>query len=79
MIVTVVRCDRCKKLVDSDPPQKGHLTAGYYSGWYGEEGQHVCNACMWADPRHIADYGDITVSAGSGSWQGGPATKDSHP
>jgi len=32
MIVTVIRCDRCKQLVDSPPPDGG-ATAGYYSGW----------------------------------------------
>lgn len=59
MIVSVVRCDRCKKLVDSPPPGEG-VTAGYYSGWHnftntGEE--HVCDSCMWSDARYIKVYG----------------------
>lgn len=62
MIVTVIRCDRCEKLVDSPPPKKGEFTAGYYANWVnftnpGEK--HVCDACMWADPRYIGTFGDL--------------------
>lgn len=59
MIVTVVRCDRCKKLVDAPPPVDG-CTAGYYHNWskLTDPGEvDVCDACMWADPRYIAILG----------------------
>jgi len=38
------------------------MTAGYYvaSAWQkcANPGEvYICDACMWADPRYIADYG----------------------
>ena len=58
MIVTVIRCDRCKKLVDSPPPISGEMTAGYYSNWkdFVPE-EHICDNCMWNDPAYIKVYG----------------------
>lgn len=66
-----VMCDRCHKTIEglySEPDDSNHLgyTAGYYSikedgkGWgkYTDPDERiVCDQCMWADPRYIADYG----------------------
>lgn len=55
----VIKCDRCNKFVDSPPPGVG-ATVGYYSAWFGMTNpgeEHVCDACMWSDPRYIAAYG----------------------
>ena len=61
----VIRCDRCKQIVDSPPPDGG-MTAGYYHsaedgdmwGKFANPGErHICDTCMWSDPRYIAAYG----------------------
>jgi hypothetical protein len=65
VIVTVVRCDRCKKLVDAPPPSSNDATCGYYHGWRElmDAGEHdVCDACMWADPRYIHIFGKMGES-----------------
>jgi hypothetical protein len=55
-------CSRCKQPIrDFEPPSEG-MTAGYYvaAGWekYCNPGEvYVCDACMWKDPRYLADYG----------------------
>ena len=47
-------------------PEEGEFTSGYYDvtrAWkdfarLGEK--RVCDNCMWADPKYIAIYGDVT-------------------
>jgi hypothetical protein len=47
------------------------MTAGYYvaSAWEKYANREwevfICDACMWADPRYIADYGPAVAPAGS--------------
>lgn len=67
-----VTCDRCKQQIDGirEPadPATGFVgaTGGFYEtgnpeGWgkYADPGERiVCDACMHADPRYIAVYGD---------------------
>ena len=58
-------CSRCTKPIrDFEPPKEGEMTAGYYvaaaTNWkkYANHGEvYICDACMWSDPRYIADYG----------------------
>lgn len=58
-------CDRCHKPVVNFEPAKGGMTTGYYnvgegSPWarYANPGERmICDACMWADPTYIVDYG----------------------
>jgi hypothetical protein len=56
-------CSRCHRpIVGFTPPAEGRMTAGYYvaSAWrkYANPGEvYICDACMWDDPRYIADYG----------------------
>lgn len=58
-----ITCSRCGQPVDSAPPCPSRpFTAGYYvaAAWAdfanpGEE--YICDACMFADPRYIAVYG----------------------
>lgn len=55
-------CSRCLEAIkDFEPPGDG-MTAGYYvaAAWgkYANPGEvYICDACMWADARYIADYG----------------------
>nr|WP_143838143.1 hypothetical protein [Nitrospira cf. moscoviensis SBR1015] len=44
------------------------MTAGYYvaEAWqkYANPGEvYICDSCMWADPRYIADYGVQRIEA----------------
>jgi uncharacterized protein (DUF736 family) len=56
-------CSRCAEAIpDFAPPVDGEMTAGYYiaAAWqkYANPGEvYVCDACMWSDPRYVADYG----------------------
>jgi len=57
-----VICDRCKEIAGFPPDPGSGFTAGYYNAkaWArfanpGEE--HICDSCMWDDPRYIAVYG----------------------
>ena len=66
-------CDRCGKTIEgmhvpADETGRG-FTAGYYdcsgSPWaefVEEDEMIVCDACMWAEPRYIAVYGDQRVT-----------------
>jgi hypothetical protein len=56
-------CDRCKKL-KHDCIETPTATGGFYNvtegSWakYNRGGEwRVCDACMWADPNYIAEYG----------------------
>lgn len=57
-------CCRCKQAIDGfrAPSRESNFTAGYYhigGIWekYANPGEkYVCDICMWADPRYIADY-----------------------
>jgi hypothetical protein len=51
----IVKCVVCGKVMPKD--DDGNMTAGYYKGWFGQE--ITCDDCMWADPRYIAQYGDM--------------------
>ena len=65
-------CDRCKKTFDGDKVETpeiaaaAYFTCGYYEvgpsakawGQFANPGENiVCDACMFADPRYIAVYG----------------------
>jgi hypothetical protein len=60
---TGIICDRCGDLIDGFRGE--HATAGFYDttgdSWWSKFSnpgeQNVCDACMWADPRYIAEYG----------------------
>ena len=57
-------CSRCRKAIEGFRPPDGGMTAGYYHAlsWkkYANPGEVIiCDDCMWADPRYIADYGDM--------------------
>lgn len=57
-------CDRCHKVIEGFTDGAG-MTAGYYEGgsgsywakFMGKEEKRVCDACMWADDRYRAVYG----------------------
>lgn len=64
MIATVIRCDRCKQLVDTPPAAalRTGATCGYYrrgawSEFMDADEQDVCDDCIWNDPRYVAVYG----------------------
>ena len=64
------KCSRCKEPIkDFEPPDADGMTAGYYlaAAWskYANAGEtHICDACMWSDPRYIAVYGvNLTLEA----------------
>lgn len=78
--ITIVcdRCGKTVKglmgtsLDNEGRPNMG-FTAGFYriakdgEGWgqYTNPGErNVCDECMWADPRYIADYGDSRITKG---------------
>jgi hypothetical protein len=55
-------CSRCKKPIEGFRPPDDGMTAGYYlaTAWakYANSGKVIiCDACMWADPLYIIDYG----------------------
>jgi hypothetical protein len=58
--ITVV-CDRCGKTING-MEKPGYYTAGFYRrddfwGQFMNSGEQVlCDACMYADPRHRAEY-----------------------
>jgi hypothetical protein len=67
-----VYCDRCNKHIGgafTSRRDTGYFTAGYYdvtpgmhgkNQWarYARDGErNVCDACMWADPKYIAEHG----------------------
>lgn len=62
----MIHCDRCK--VDLSfliAHSTCVMTTGYYEVAAGQWNQfanlgesHLCDYCMWADPRYIAVYGD---------------------
>lgn len=62
-------CSRCHKpIADFAPPEQNGVTAGYYvaAAWrdYANPGEfHICDTCMWADPRYIATYSRPTPCA----------------
>lgn len=63
-------CSRCKKRIEGFCPPCGGMTAGYYvaAGWrkYVNPGEvYVCDACMWSDPRYVADYGTHSATGDS--------------
>lgn len=64
-----MNCSRCGNLIPGfQPPAAGSMTAGYYvaAAWqhYVNPGEiYICDACMWKDPRYIADYGDWSGNA----------------
>lgn len=59
----LVHCDRCKKKIEGE--WIDGYTCGFYdvappSSWAKYSNPYetvVCDECMWADPRYIADYG----------------------
>jgi hypothetical protein len=60
----LLHCDRCHKKFEGDEGE--HFTAGFYivdrGCWakYANPFETVlCDECMWADPRYIADYGKM--------------------
>jgi hypothetical protein len=62
----LIHCDRCKGKVEGELGDV--FTSGVYvveppSSWakYARPYETVvCDACMWADPGYIADYGSMT-------------------
>lgn len=64
------RCSRCQTVLRHFvPPDECEMTAGYYlaSAWpqYANPGEiYICDACMWADPRYVAVYGNAPAPAG---------------
>lgn len=74
MSKVTIMCDRCKKTVEGLHIM-GSGTAGFYQVSSGTWAQFanpdelvICDACMWRDPRYIADYGQRTI--------GGPSTEE---
>lgn len=72
MTYVLVYCDRCNRQV-KNAFQTPRYTSGFYdvtSGlngknqWrrYAREGERrVCDSCMWADPKYIAEHGNQVV------------------
>ena len=68
MTTVLVYCDRCQKQI-KNAYRSPTATAGYYdvtpglngkNQWrrYANEGErNVCDVCMWADPKYIAEHG----------------------
>ena len=68
MTYCLVYCDRCNQRVPG-AYQTNTATSGFYdltpgprgkNQWakYAREGERkVCDACMWADPKYIAEHG----------------------
>lgn len=61
---SVVICDRCNKVAGTPPVAGDGFTMGYYDadarawGRFANPGEkHICDSCMWDDPRYIAVYG----------------------
>jgi hypothetical protein len=62
-------CGRCHKSV-RDAAKSEDFTAGYYEvskgNWnkYARKGEeNICDACMWADPEYIKDFGKVIENA----------------
>jgi len=66
--VTVI-CDRCGKTIEGLHSPDTETSMGMTAGYYNTSGQPwaqfvnpgenvVCDACMWADERYIAVYGE---------------------
>ncbi len=62
----VAECSRCKEdLSELMRASRPDMTVGFYQvnegQWvaFANEGErYLCDACMWKDPRYIAEYGE---------------------
>jgi hypothetical protein len=58
----MLHCDRCHKKFDGEIWADGSagcyvVDSGYWHRYARPYETVICDECMWADPRYIADYG----------------------